>query len=373
MKNLKLPLIVFAIVFVVTAGVLFFVLKPGSNDRAQEKPEAPGWVNNDGSSGKIKVGDGLPTFKFKNATEKPEEKNIKEEPQPEKTEQKTEEKAEEVAPKVSPIIAFVSDIFLDNLAEYTVDHYYPAGALPKTPSNDISTVSFKSICNYFGLNLRGLISEAPSLLAARREIWKKLLTPGNIQKIYDAHSDRFIDLLEEKSITAEKKFSDGATRETRSLTKAERVNLFRVSAKPLRQTAVILNTIASNSDLVKAMDGYVKAQKRVETSNAVFQTALSEAESDSNVTTRNKATHAGKLLKSAIVVREKIKSGIIEKINSLCGGKCDSADSFYAAKWVYRRTRHNNEALKSILSGADLLSRLADKMDKRAEMISKNL
>lgn len=380
MNKFKLPLIVFSIVFIATAGILFYTFNKEMPQKGIEEAHAPGWVNNDGSSGRIELGE-VPTFNMKSEVENKTKETTaattsrseaKKQNETAEKQVATEKNAD--ADKQEPQgLKIVTDIFLNNLAEYTVSCFYPAGALPRSPTHDITTITLRSINNYFGLNLRGLVSEAPSLLSARDEIWKTLLTPGNMQTAYDSYSDRFIDLLEEKGITAERKFSTGAVKQTRSLTTAERISLFRVSAIPLRQTAMILNTIASNSDLIKAMDGYIKAQLRVESANAVFQNALSESNSIGSVSSKNKATHAGKLLKEAITVREKIKNGISEKINSLCGGQCDSTESFYTAQWVYRRTRNSNYALKSILAGADLLSRIADKMEKRADLIAHNM
>lgn len=382
MSKFKLPLIVFSIVFIVTAGVLFYVLNKEMPEEAADKASAPGWVNKDGSSGRIELGE-VPTFKVENATKKEKkaaepnastsapatQDTARQEKDTQKVENKTAEKKDD-KPRGLDI---VTDFFLESLAEYTISNYHPAGSLPNTPARDMTSVSLRSINTHFGLNLRGLASDAPSIISAREEIWKNLLNPGNLQTAYDSYSDNFIDLLEDKSIIVERKFSTGGTRETRALTKEERINLFRVSARPLRQTAAILNTVASDSDLIKAMDGYIKAQRRVDSANAVFQKALAESNSHGTVAAKNRASHAGKLLKDAITVREKIKNGISEKIKSLCGGECDVQDSFYAAQWVYRRTKDNRHALKSILAGADLLSRLADKMEKRATLISRNM
>lgn len=377
MKKFKLPIIVFSIVFIITAGILLYIFNSDSPEKDQQDAQAPGWVTDQGSSGKIELRKS-PVFALENKTTGETEAKAENKTSdisadaPVKESEKTDlNKTDDN--KNSKGLSIVTDYFLESIADYTIDNYHPAGSMPNPPSSDMTTVSLKSACNYFGINLHGLASEAPSLLSARDEIWKVLLTPGNIQKAYDSYGDRFIDMLEEKSITAERKFSTGGTRETRAFTKQERINLFRVSAKPLRQTSSVLNTIASNPDLIEAVDGYMKSQVRVESANAVFQTALADSNQDSNVISRNKATHAGKLLKSAITVREKIKNGIKDKIQSLCSGKCDPNESFYVAKWVYRRTRNSDSALKSILSGADLLSRLADKMEKRADLISKNM
>jgi len=79
-------------------------------------------------------------------------------------------------------------------------------------------------------------------------------------------------------------------------------------------------------------------------------------------------------LKDAITVREKIKTGITDKIKAFCSGPCEKPDdSFYIAKWVFRRTKDNEKRIESILSGCKILNNLAVQMEKRAVLIENKI
>ncbi|WP_432735777.1 hypothetical protein [Maridesulfovibrio sp. FT414] len=391
MKKFKIPVLIFAAVFVISAAALLYFIKKDIGGQPDTEVAPPAWVHENGSSGKqpisgkiVKSGDQLTkpaqTAQGNNSlpatTETPQAAG-----QPAAEEKTSEPGTNQTTPgeeSKGPIVktleeiraTIVTEVFMDSLAAYIADSYQPAGSLPHNPAKGFSTASFKGINTHFGLNLRGLMPEAQSLDTARQNIWAEVLSPGTLARLYETDSKTLLDLVEEKGIIAERKFVEGATFELRELTTAQRAEMFRASALPLRHAAAVLTAIAENRDLLQALDGYFKAEKRVDIANGVFQADLSQSQNSNSVNARNKAAHSGQVLKDAITVREKIKVGVTEKIKAFCSGPCDSPnDLFYIAKWVFRRTKDNEKRIESILAGCKLLNDLAVQMEKRADLV----
>lgn len=376
MKNFKLPIIIFTGVFVIAAAAFIFFINQGAEKKV-DNVEAPSWIHENGSSGRLPITATVMNPAELNSTAN----NTKSASTEDKaslsgskntTETKTTQLAETVA-KVKDSI--ITNIFLENIAGYVANSYQPANSLPFKPEHGYSSASFKGINTHFGLNLMSIMPEADNIISARKSIWDNLFSNGMLLKAYENDHENFLDLIEEKGISAEKEFTvDGGGSEVRPFTSKERAEMFSVSAVPLRHVAAVLTSIAENPDIIQAMDGYIKAEKRVESANAVFQKELAESNSSDSVVAKNKTSHAGKILKDAITVRERIKDGISNKIKSFCTGPCaEPDDSFYIAKWVFRRVKGNQNRIESILSGSKLLSKLANQMEARAEAIRNNM
>ncbi|SME89514.1 hypothetical protein [Desulfovibrio gilichinskyi] len=380
MKNFKLPIIIFAIVFVISTAALIFFINRDSGKNITDKVDAPSWIHENGSSGRLPITAKVvtpPVSAELNATaNNTGSASIAEKNSITGSQNATKSATSDLAEKATQIKdSIITNVFLENLAGYVADNYQPANSLPYTPAQGYSSASFKGINTYFGLNLMGLMPEADNIISARKSIWENILSQGMLLKAYENYQESFLDLIEEKGITAEKKFAlEGGGSEIRSLTAKERAEMFSVSAAPLRHAAAVLTSIAENPDIIQAMDGYIKAEKRVESANAIFQGELAKSNNSQTVVAKNKASHAGEILKDAITVREKIKNGISSKIKSFCKGPCDTPeDSFYIAKWVFRRVKANQNRIESILSGSKLLSKLANQMEARAEAIKNNM
>ncbi len=380
MKNFKLPIIIFVIVFVISTAAFIFFINRDSEKNITDKVDAPAWIHENGSSGRLPITAEVvnpPVAAEQNATANNNSTASNDDKgTTSKSQNVTKAESSTLAEKVSKIKdSIITNVFLENLAGYVADNYQPANSLPYNPAHGYSSASFKGINTYFGLNLMGLMPEADNIISARKSIWKNILSQGTLSKEYAKYHEPLMDLIEEKGITAEKKFvlSEGRT-EVRSFTTKERAEMFSVSAAPLRHVAAVLTSIAENPDIIQAMDGYIKAEKRVESANALFQSELAKSNYSQSVVAKNKAAHAGKILKDAITVREKIKTGISNKIKSFCTGPCDTPeDSFYIAKWVFRRVKRDQSRIESILSGSKLLSKLANQMKARAEAIRNNM
>ncbi|WP_320169442.1 hypothetical protein [Maridesulfovibrio sp.] len=384
MSRFKIIVLIFTAVFVISAAVLFFFIKQNMEGQPGTTVSPPAWVNENGSSGMHPVsGKVVRSGAELNRTEQDKESNatapavqgsIQENATPGKSEAET--KAEAGTKKIVEELRknIITEVFLDNLASYIADSYQPAGSLPFKPVRGYSSASFKGINTHFGLNLNGLMPEAKSLSTARAEIWSELLSPGVLTQLSETYGPPLLDLIEEKGIMTEREFIEGDAKEVRGLTSAQRAEMFRASAQPLHHAASVLAAIAENKDLLQALEGYFKAEKHVDIANGIFQADLNQSQNSGSVTARNKAEHSGKVLKDAITVREKIKTGITKKIQVLCPDHKDSADDyFYIAKWLYRRTRNNDKAIKSIQNGCSILNGFAEQLEKRADLIEKTI
>ncbi|WP_320175062.1 hypothetical protein [Maridesulfovibrio sp.] len=382
MNKFKIPAIIFAVVFVASAAALYFYVQKDLGEKSDLEVNAPAWVNKNGSSGKLPVSDKVAKS---GDSIKPALEN-KTEPIPPKDDRaiadsKTEASAankteqspvQKTVDKIKDTI--ITEVFLDNLAQYIADSYHPAGSLPYKSQKGFSSASFKGVNMHFGLNLRGLMPDAENLVTAQKSIWSYLLTPGKLTVLSKSESGQLLDLIEEKGILAERTFAEGDSSSLHELTREQRAEMFRTNSQPLRHVASVLKAVADNPDLLQALDSYIKAEKRVDSANGIFQLDLDNSRNTQSESAKNKAAHSGKILKEAITIREKIKSGITQKIKSYCAGECDKPDdSFYIAQWIFRRVHNDEKKLKAIADGGEALSYLADKMVERAEAIEKSM
>lgn len=382
MNKFKIPAIVFGIVFVISAAALFSYIKKDLSEKTGVEVDAPAWVTKNGSSGKMPVSGKV--ARSGNAIT-PDQVNKTE---PETTTDKTpilqdknnntttnntsQSPAEKAIDKIKE--AIITEVFLDNLAQFIADSYHPAGAQPYKTKQGFSSASFKRINMHFGLNLRGLMPNAENLVAARKSIWSYLLTPGKLNSLTKSEAGQLLDLIEEKGILAERQFVEGGNTFTRELTKKQRAEMFRASTIPLKHVAAVLKAVADNPDLLQALDGYGRAERRVDSANGLFQLDLDNSRKTKSESARTKAAHSGKILKDSITIREKIKAGITQKIKLYCAGACDKPDdTFYIAQWVSRRVQKDEKKLKTIASGSKALENIAAQMIKRAEAIEKSM
>ncbi|NDV21944.1 hypothetical protein [Desulfovibrio sp. JC022] len=382
MNKYKIPALIFGVVFVVSAAALFFYVKKDLGEITGTEVDAPAWVTKNGSSGKMPISGKVARSgnSIKPESEKQAETEIKTNNNKIATTETTEQPSNKtvqtpVAKAVDKIKeTIITEVFLDNLAQYIADSYHPAGTLPYRAKQDFSSASFKGINMHFGLNLRGLMPEAENIVTARKSIWSYLLTTGNLDALSKSDTGPLLDLIEEKGIFAERKFTEGDSFSTRELTKTQRAEMFRSSSIPLKHVAAVLKAVADNPDLMQALDSYIKAEKRVDSANGIFQLDLDNSRNSKSESTRNKAAHSGKILKDAITIREKIKTGITQKIKSYCAGACDKPDdSFYIAQWVFRRVHNDEKKLKAVAAGSEVLSSIAARMIERAEAIEKSM
>ncbi|NDV28509.1 hypothetical protein [Desulfovibrio sp. JC010] len=386
MNKFKIPALIFAAVFVASAAALFFYVKKDLGEKTGVEVEAPAWVNEDGSSGKMPVsgkvaksGNSIKTTPEQPASEKnstadaaPAESKSSKGKETNSADKTAQAPLEKAVDKLKASI--ITEVFLDNLAQYVADSYHPTGSLPYKAKQGFSSASLKGINMHFGLNLRGLMPEAQNLVTARKSIWDYLLAPGKMEELSKADTGTILDLIEEKGVLAERKFVEGDSFSVRELTRKQRAEMFRVSAQPLRHVAAVLKAVADNPDLIQALDSFAKAEKRVDSANGIFQLDLDNSHNSKSESTRSKAAHSGKLLKEAITIREKIKTGITQKINAYCAGQCDKPDdAFYIAQWVFRRVGNDEKRLKSIAAGSDTLVNIADQMKRRADAIEKSM
>ncbi|WP_419779070.1 hypothetical protein [Maridesulfovibrio sp.] len=385
MNKFKIPALIFTAVFIISAAALFFYVKKDLSEKTGVEVDAPAWVNENGSSVKMPVsgkvaksGNEIKTTPGENITAevKPEKKAEEQKPTEKPAFKADNNTASSPVEKAVEAIkeTIITEVFLDNLAQYVADNYYPAGTLPYKSKSGFSTASFKSINMHFGLNLRGLMPEAQNLVTARKDIWSYLLTPNRLAELSKSRTAQFLDLVEEKGIMAERRFIEGDSFSMRELSRAQRAEMFRVSAQSVRHVAAVLKAVADNPDLIQAMDSYIMASKKVDSANGIFQLNLDQSRNTQTESARKKASHSGKLLKEYITIREKIKSGIVEKIKAYCAGQCDKPDdSFYIAQWFFRRVKDDEKKIKSIGSGSKILSGVATQMENRADAIERSM
>ncbi|HAS89592.1 MAG TPA: hypothetical protein DCS48_09855 [Desulfovibrio sp.] len=382
MNKFKVPAMIFGIVFVISAAALFFYVKTDLSEKNGLEVAAPAWVTENGSSGKMPVsgkvarsGNAItPNQKSKTKPETTTDKNgtLQDKNNTAAANKTAQSPVEKAVDKIKKNI--ITEVFLDNLAQYIADNYHPAGTLPYKTEQGFSSASFKGINMHFGLNLRGLMPNAENLVKARKSIWSYLFTPGNLNNRTRSETGQLLDLIEEKGILAERQFVERGNTSTHELTRKQRAEMFLTSSIPLKHVAAVFKTVADNPDLLQALDSYGKAERRVDSANGLFQLDLDNSRKTKSESARNKATHSGKILKDAITIREKIKTGITQKIKSYCAGACDKPDdTFYIAQWVFRRVQTDEQKLKTIASGSKILESIAAQMIKRAEAIEKSM
>lgn len=251
--------------------------------------------------------------------------------------------------------AVVRPAFVDDIATFLAQNYWPKGTHPSAKNSGITTASLRWANLRYGAELRSL--------DGRQAVLHYVLAPGTISRLYSMYADSFVSSLARAAETR----SVGKGSAARFLAGAERKELFSVYASYAARVSGALERYAATPGMAAKVEGYARATSLVEEANKAYIESVIAYENsvegnDNNVMTaaRLKRDKEAATYQKRIREREAAHTALV---TAMSGGKTGGGSSdtlVYVAFWAYRRGADSAPALKACAKAlADMSAKLS--------------
>lgn len=255
--------------------------------------------------------------------------------------------------------AVVRPAFVDDIATFLAQNYWPKGTHPSAKNGGITTASLRWANLRYGAGLRSL--------DGRQAVLQYVLTPAMVGRLYSMYADSFASSLvrgaESRSV------GEGSAR--RFLTGAEKKEMFTIYSSYAARVSGALERYAATPGMAAKVEAYAKSESLVEEANKVYIESVIAYENsvegnDNNVmtTARLKRDKEAATYQKRIREREAAHTSLV---TAMSGGKAGggSRDTLvYVAFWAYRRGADSAPALKAC---AKALSDMSAKLSATAK------
>lgn len=241
--------------------------------------------------------------------------------------------------------------FVQDLAKFLADNYWPAGTHPRARRRGISTATLKWANAIFGARLQGFSVDQNKIPQERLRVLNYVFMPSMIRSLYDLYAERFLDALERQALS--RRFGPG-DRPMSKAELAEMYSLYATMAKGLAGTARAYADIPGAPALARSC---VKADEQAEDAHRRFIAAARDNAPAKAALERQ--------YRAAILQREQL----CEKLAAALRGhgsahRPDSESTVYAALWLYRRGEGSRTATRAL---ADVLDACAAALEARRD------
>lgn len=270
----------------------------------------------------------------------------------------------EKAPPVPEEDSIVRPAFMVDLAVFAADHFQPAGTRDNPGKKALSTLSFRTLNMRYGVDLTGLETQNEDVFKAREEIFDYVLKPVVMRLVYIIYAGKFVDTLTQIGGNQTRAYITGPnTYEERSLSSADTADMLNIYAADIRGAAACLDAFARRKELSAAYSRYVAAVARV--NNAYMRYMDAEAAG-------GRVERLADEIRDAVQDRENLKNKLITSLrgNSSSIKSLDDADVLDIAGWAHRRLAADPGRRDGLITAAELLANLAERMENTASELS---
>lgn len=251
--------------------------------------------------------------------------------------------------------AVVRPAFVDDIAAFLTQNYWPRGTHPSAKNGGITTTSLRWANLRYGAELRSL--------DGRQAVLHYVLNPVTVNKLYSLYAGSFVTSL----VRAAETYSVGEGEAKRLLTGAERKEMFSIYSSFAARVSGALVQYAAAPGMVAKVETYAKAEALVEEANKVYIESVIAYENSMEGTDNTVATAARlKRDKEAATYQKRIRERETARrslVRAMSGGKTDvgSGDTLvYVAFWAYRRGADSAPALRACAKAlSDMSAKLA--------------
>ena len=278
----------------------------------------------------------------------------------------------------------VTSTFVQDLADYLVNHYQPASTVDNPGQEGRISLSFKSLNARYGLELIGLRHSGGTLKKAREEVLGKLMNPDLLREAYHRYAQTFLDTLVSKARQTRKETLDG---EMRPLSDDQISEMLRLNSAYVQDVGEVLEALNSDPALPKQVGTYLQAEKMAVHANFVlnqernrYEILLQSGEKDSEdrEVARQKLNQAESRKKdaameyrAALKQREQARQELLDMIDAQAEGvDLEQHEILYISEWVFRRLESGQQG-EALQVAAQLLQELADRFSARARALSR--
>lgn len=271
-----------------------------------------------------------------------------------KQEETTEENVEDDTIRLS---------FIDNLSAYLVAGYQPPKSRKNPTEHGRLAISYKQVNMHYGLDPSLFGNPGGAAGQLRKAVLDYAFQPGMLKSLYTLYADSFVDQMSEQAQTAERSFpTNGGSFANAQLNAAQSAELLTLYADRCSDAARVFKVMAKEPELNDNVERYLLAARNVNTAYEHFWKRDLKAPSQVEL--------AGKEIKQAIVLREELRSKVIQAIrnrNNL--NNLSDEQLLYLAQWGHRRSMSAPQPTKSLDNLSEILTDLGKRLKAEAQKI----
>lgn len=269
----------------------------------------------------------------------------------------------ETPPPAAREDAVVRPAFVDDIAAFLAQNYWPQNTHPSARRGGITTASLQWANLRYGAELKGLDGRQGDPGGARRAILGYVLNPAVVGRIYGLYSDGFVAALKQEADKRVVGEGDGK----RSLSAAEKKEMFTIYSGFAGRIAGALENYAADPSMPGKVKAYAQAEQVVQDANRVYlESMLAHEEA---VESKDKARITAAQLRmdkeaatyqKRIRERETAKNALVSAMSKGGSGQGGSDTLVYAAFWASRRGNDSAQALRACAKAlGDMSAKLA--------------
>lgn len=264
----------------------------------------------------------------------------------------------------------ITGAFIDDLAPWLVELYYPKGSHPAAGSQGIILVDPVRLNQRYGTTLTGISWAGDDIRQGRQAVLDYVFTPSMLKALYALYADR---LMQSLTVAASMPKANGTL-----LTPEQISEMYALYANSLRGVSGVLTRITLMNDLERRVNAWREATSNATQANTEFMERLyayEQARDAGQSAEASKAKHvmdtAGKRYQQAIVMRERARESLLEALRQHPEARrLDESSLLYIATWVQRRFDANPNQRDTIRTAASLANELASRLEKAAKGLS---
>lgn len=250
--------------------------------------------------------------------------------------------------------AVVRPAFVNDIAIFLAQNYWPKNTHPSARRSGITTASLRWANLRYGAELRG---SDPGL--TRRAILGYVLNPAAVGRIYGLYADGFVSALRQEADRRVVGEGDGK----RPLSAAEKKEMFDIYSGYAARISGALERYATDPAMSGRVRAYAEAEQAVHNANRVYMESVMthEEAAESGDKPRITAAHLRMDKEAAtyqkrIREREDVRNTLVRAMSR--DNKVSGSDDtlVYTAFWAYRRGPESPPALRSCAKALDDMS-----------------
>lgn len=254
--------------------------------------------------------------------------------------------------------AVVRPAFVNDIAAFLAQNYWPKNTHPSARRSGITTASLHWANLRYGAELRG---SDPSL--TRRAILGYILNPTAVGRIYGLYADGFASALRQEADRRLVGEGDGK----RPLSTAEKKEMFGIYSGYAARTGSALERYATDPAMPDRVQAYAEAEQAAHNANRVYMESVMAHEEAAESGNKPQVTAArlrmdkeAATYQKRIREREGARNALVRAMSR--DNKVSGSDDtlVYAAFWAYRRGPESSPALRSCAKAlGDMSAKLA--------------
>ena len=258
--------------------------------------------------------------------------------------------------------AVVRPAFVNDIAKFLAQNYWPKNTHPSARNSGITTASLQWANLRYGADLRGADGRQGDSRGARHAVLNYVLKPPAIDRIYGLYADGFVAALKQEA----NRRTVGEGNGKRPLSEQEKKEMLGLYANFATRIANALENYAADATMPAKVQAYSQAEQAVQEANRIYLESMVAHEEAAE--SRDKAKVVAAQLRmdkdaatyqKRVREREAARSALVEGMSKKQNGYGDDT-LVYTAFWAYRRGENSASSLRACSKAlGDMSAKLA--------------